>query len=145
ILQFQNPTLSEHIQSTVSRHESFRLFATQNPGTGFFKGKREKLSESFLTRFRIIAFKSLPREEWEQILKGGELLPKPTRNLTEGLIVCHFDLERLMQSQDFREKTSYAQVSLRELLRVCKLLQWRYNNGRTNFRTTNHVQTVRVA
>ncbi len=32
-------------------HPNFRLFATQNPASGFFKGKRETLSLSFLDRF----------------------------------------------------------------------------------------------
>lgn len=44
------------------------LFATQNPGTGFFKGKREKLSASFLGRFVPLIFKELPRSDWVDIV-----------------------------------------------------------------------------
>ena len=44
------------------------LFATQNPGTGFFKGKREKLSASFLSRFVPVVFKELPKSDWVEVV-----------------------------------------------------------------------------
>ncbi len=40
-------------------HPQFRLFCTQNPNTGMFKGKREKLSASFLDRFCGVVFEPL--------------------------------------------------------------------------------------
>ena len=45
---------------TIKMHENFRLFATQNPATGKFKGKREALSSSFLDRFTPLVFQSVP-------------------------------------------------------------------------------------
>ena len=41
-------------------HEDFRLFATQNPS--LFKGKREVLSNSFLSRFVTLVFEDLSKE-----------------------------------------------------------------------------------
>ena len=40
----------------VHMHPNFRLFAAQNPGTGFFKGKREALSATFLDRYIVKQF-----------------------------------------------------------------------------------------
>ena len=42
--------LSAFSTEAVQMHPNFRLFAAQNPGTGFFKGKREALSATFLDR-----------------------------------------------------------------------------------------------
>ncbi len=51
----------------ITRHADFRLIATQNPATGSFRGKRERLSQELLSRFTLIAFKELSPEEWEQV------------------------------------------------------------------------------
>ena len=54
-------------------HPDFRLFATQNPNSGLFKGKREALSQSFLSRFLPVTFEELPRKDWIDII-GGKLI-----------------------------------------------------------------------
>ncbi len=40
----------------IQVHRDFRLFATQNPAMGDFKGMREELSVSLMDRFRIDLF-----------------------------------------------------------------------------------------
>jgi MoxR-like ATPase len=65
-------------RATVKRipmHSNFRLFATQNPNSGLFKGKREPLSQSLLSRFLAVTFNELPADEWCDIL-GRELSRK---------------------------------------------------------------------
>ena len=52
----------------IPQHKDFRLFATQNPNSGFFKGKREQLSTSFLSRFQPLEFRELPEEEWVEVV-----------------------------------------------------------------------------
>jgi midasin (ATPase involved in ribosome maturation) len=41
----------------------------QNPNSGLFKGKREQLSQSLLSRFLPVTFNELPRDEWEDIIE----------------------------------------------------------------------------
>jgi len=48
--KLQLGTMSTVSTEAIQMHPSFRLFAAQNPGTGFFKGKREALSATFLDR-----------------------------------------------------------------------------------------------
>lgn len=53
---------------TLHQKEGFRLFATQNPNAGFFKGRREVLSAALLDRFVPVVFQQLPYGEWEEIV-----------------------------------------------------------------------------
>ena len=77
-----------------------RLFATQNPNTGFFKGMRESMSQSFLSRFVPLLFKSLPKEELCSVVNdklstgfsekySAEIL----RNQSRDLVHFHFEFE----------------------------------------------------
>ena len=81
-------------QSVVEQHmhSDFRLFATQNPNTGFFKGKREKLSASFLSRFRPLIFTELPDSEWHEIVQQrlASSMPDQAELLAE-LLVLNFN------------------------------------------------------
>jgi MoxR-like ATPase len=68
ILQLTDSSSAQNFDKVIKCHADFRLFATQNPGTGFFKGKREKLSASFLGRFVPVVFKELPKSDWVKIV-----------------------------------------------------------------------------
>eukprot|EP01038_Epipyxis_sp_PR26KG_P004737 gene4737-6644_t len=109
---------------TIPMHKDFRIFATQNPNSGFFKGTREKLSTSFLDRFSPINFKELPINEWVDIMtdtlvkrgwKEGEMSVSAKANF---LVEAHFALTKVLRDRSFPEKAGYADVSIRELLRV---------------------------
>ncbi|CAF1367770.1 unnamed protein product, partial [Rotaria sordida] len=112
-------------------HKDFRLFATQNPNSGFFKGKREKLSGSFLSRFRPIVFNELPINEWKQIIQGFFLLhfnETIVKHLSDRLILI-FDSsirEKLVNEQNYltspMETGSYALFTIRELFKWANLL-----------------------
>ena len=67
-LTLRDTSSASHPVQTIQMYPEFRLFATQNPNSGFFKGKREELSQSFLSRFVPLMFNELPNEEWKQIV-----------------------------------------------------------------------------
>ncbi|CAF4073881.1 unnamed protein product, partial [Rotaria magnacalcarata] len=115
-------------------HPDFRLFATQNPSTGFFKGKREKLSPSFLSRFRPLIFKELPDSEWREIVKKrlSTLMPDQADVLAE-LLVSNFNANIKTALHDSTQKLietgPYAEISIRELLKWVELLLcWQKQN-----------------
>jgi midasin (ATPase involved in ribosome maturation) len=60
VLFVRDPSSVQDFIKRYDMHPDFRLFATQNPNLGMFKGKRERLSSSFLSRFRPLAFTELP-------------------------------------------------------------------------------------
>ncbi|CAF3864955.1 unnamed protein product [Rotaria magnacalcarata] len=115
-------------------HDDFRLFATQNPSTGFFKDKREKLSSSFLSRFRPLVFTELPDFEWRDIVQQrlkpylgneadqyAELLVTNFNNRIKGAL---YDSRK-----GFVETGPYAEISIRELLKWVNQLIWQKQHG----------------
>jgi hypothetical protein len=50
-LRIEDASSASNPVKTVRMHPSFRLFATQNPHTGHFKGHRERLSPDLVDRF----------------------------------------------------------------------------------------------
>ncbi|CAF3117064.1 unnamed protein product [Rotaria sp. Silwood2] len=114
------------------RHKDFRLFATQNPNSGFFTGKREQLSASFLSRFRPMIFKQLPDEEWRQIVETRLLqgFPNQAKILSEHL-VCLFNcqIKKALEEKNFDEIGPYTEITIRELLKWINLLIWQKKNG----------------
>lgn len=54
----------------IRQHEDFRLYATQNPNSGYYKGKRESLSTSFLSHFQPLEFRELPAAEWVEVVQA---------------------------------------------------------------------------
>ena len=102
----------------IPRHPNFRLFASQNRWQA---GKRERISDAFLSHFSLMDFKELPKEEWrmivEQKMNGGieddddaDLVYKLSRLMTD----FHWDLKEELKSCP--EQGSYATVTYRELL-----------------------------
>jgi MoxR-like ATPase len=111
---------SSATQSTreIKRHEHFRLFATQNPATGYFKNSREILSQSFLDRFMHMTFEELPPVEWEEIVlhRLSDVCPSNTfRQLASDMVMFHLNLHRALQND--REIGPYGEVTIRELLK----------------------------
>ncbi|CAF1361581.1 unnamed protein product [Adineta steineri] len=126
-LTIRNTSSSTEPVVTHRMHKNFRLFATQNPNSGFFKGKREKLSSSFLSRFRPLIFKELPKHEWTEIVKNKLLphFPYQAEGLSE-LMVLRFN-ERLKEELNrtnpkFEEIGPYAEITIRELLKWIRLM-----------------------
>ncbi|CAF4810853.1 unnamed protein product, partial [Rotaria sp. Silwood1] len=116
----------------IQRHSDFRLFATQNPNSGFFKGKREDLPSSLLSRFVPVIFRKLPDDEWIDIIVDRLKCLKPLetdeslREMAEKIVKLHITIETLVHSdssienieQRFPEIGPYTEISIRELLRL---------------------------
>ena len=126
-LTIHNSSSSEQSMVEHRMHSNFRLFATQNPNTGFFKGKREKLSPSFLSRFRALIFNELPDSEWHVIVQErlAPHMPGQAGALAE-LLVLNFNsnIKKMLNdpAQPFPEIGPYAEISIRELLKWVELL-----------------------
>lgn len=120
-----------------SRAAGFRLFATQNPGSGFFKGMRQALSDSFLSRFRPCNFSDLPSAEWAQIIAEKLVAKQPRRSgakpgksvdsaplspvqaaeYAKIMVKVHDDYRGIVREASFKEQCAYSEVSIRDLLR----------------------------
>jgi midasin (ATPase involved in ribosome maturation) len=124
---------------TIKMNANFRLFATQNPNTGLFKGKREQLSQSLLSRFLPVTFNELPTIEWERIvqkklqLQEADTLEDVIMDVAKMLVAFHTALSKLHdtgrgemgESELMRQlqrteetKAPYAVFSIRDLLQV---------------------------
>lgn len=136
-LVLRDPSSAQASMRSIAMHSSFRLFATQNPNSGFFKGKREALSASFLNRFQPLVFKSLPKAEWVIVVtkRLGAGLSKEkfeTMRITEiatRITDFHVAVQTEMCGDASKEKKPYAEVSIRELLKVVDHLRWYIANG----------------
>ena len=119
ILSLQTITLqdsssaTEHIK-VLKKSATFRIFATQNPNTGFFKGRREKLSAALINRFVPVIFKQLPDKEWEEVVtkqlrQGGLQDSDKPQELARQLVRLHLDVMAVTQDPKFPE-VSFGQV-----------------------------------
>jgi len=88
----------------IVRHRDFQLFATQNPNSGFFRGKREKLSGSILSRFRCVVFNKLSDIEWlsivEKKLIAASINQMPARSLAEKGLRLHNEIYEKVHGKD---------------------------------------------
>lgn len=123
----------------IKMHPKFRLFATQNPASGFFKHMRQPLSKSFLSRFQPLEFCELPEEEWVEVvtiklqaLGTGEGEPE-LRVRAAQIVKLHVHMQQCSASAHstredgsgvFPEHGPYASVSIRELLKFVHHLKW---------------------
>uniref|UniRef100_A0A0G4GEL3 Midasin n=1 Tax=Chromera velia CCMP2878 TaxID=1169474 RepID=A0A0G4GEL3_9ALVE len=113
----------------MRRHPEFCLFATQNPATGNFRGKKDRLPQSFLERFTPVELSCLPDSELEEIVEGkfgerGLFVKCDTKRLgyAQRLVRFHREFERMTGRGDFEERAGYAEVSVRDLLRASEQL-----------------------
>lgn len=123
VLIFNDTSTSEGQGLVVPRHPEFRLFGTQNPNTGFFKGKRESLSKSFLTRFVPVVFKELPRSEWEEVVTCLLTVAHIPDAAAWAVGIVGFHCAVAEEALSF-ERAGYAEVSIRELLKFVNHMVW---------------------
>ena len=98
-------------QEVVRPHESFMLFATQNP-PGLYGG-RKVLSRAFRNRFLELHFNDIPENELEIILCQRSQLPS---SWCSRIVEVYKELVILRQSERlFEQKNSFA--TLRDLFR----------------------------
>ncbi|OAA55059.1 denitrification regulatory protein nirq [Niveomyces insectorum RCEF 264] len=112
LLDDNRELLIPETQEIVRPHESFMLFATQNP-PGLYGG-RKMLSRAFRNRFLELHFDDIPEEEL------GYILQMRCRNTApsdcERIVAVYKELSRLRQtSRVFEQKNSFA--TLRDLFR----------------------------
>ncbi|CAF1156114.1 unnamed protein product, partial [Adineta ricciae] len=132
-LKIYNNGSAEESILNYQMNPNFRLFATQNPNSGFFKGKREPSSSSFLSRFRLLIFKSLSLNEWYQIaLERFHMNPIEAEKYGVFLVKRFLkNLETTMNDpskNELIERGPYVTNSIRELLKWIDHLNWQREN-----------------
>ena len=131
-LILHNPYDSTKPVETITMDQNFRLFATQNPSVGFFKGKREKLSQSLLDRFTVYYFDELPTNEWIEIAKkhlDKSFTEYEANTLSERIVNnIHMNIKRIINEKEFQEKEAYAEITIRDLFKLCERLVFLKNN-----------------
>jgi MoxR-like ATPase len=115
----------------IKMDPNFRVFATQNPHSGYFKNAREKLSSSFLDRFLPVNFEELPENEWFQIIQfklkeRGVDDHTLADQISVTIVRDHHALCKLFRGPTFPERSSYSDISIRELLKVVDHLAIHY-------------------
>lgn len=128
--QLRNPCDSKHSSVTINKGANFRLFATQNPNTGFFRGMREQFTPSFLSRFSSFSFASLPRDEWEIVVaKTFKRAGHPqNQGYARRLVDFHmtaidkFGPQAIIRKYKKFEDPCLASITIRDLLKVVRQL-----------------------
>jgi len=112
LLDDNRELLIPETQEIVRPHESFMLFATQNP-PGVYGG-RKILSRAFRNRFLELHFDDIPESELRHILQQRCIHTAPSD--CERIVTVYKELSRLRQtSRVFEQKNSFA--TLRDLFR----------------------------
>lgn len=112
LLDDNRELLIPETQEVIRPHESFMLFATQNP-PGLYGG-RKALSRAFRNRFLELHFDDIPEEELETILQKRSLYRAPSD--CKRIVNVYKELSRLRQTgRLFENKESFA--TLRDLFR----------------------------
>ena len=107
----------------LKRHEHFRLFATQNPHTGSFKGTRAALSAAFVSRFQTVCFQPPNTDELEDIVSEQLKLAdvhsnRVIRNWPRRMVNAHQRLvEKVLPKLEGEKDQPYAQITLRDLMK----------------------------
>lgn len=112
LLDDNRELLIPETQEIVRPHESFMLFATQNP-PGLYGG-RKVLSRAFRNRFLELHYDDIPEDELEHILQKRSINTAPSD--CKRIVSVYRELSRLRQtSRVFEQKDSFA--TLRDLFR----------------------------
>ena len=137
-LVIKNSANAEESTITVAVSPNFRLFATQNPASGHFKGSRPPLSTAFLSRFAALQFQELPSDEWVEIVSAklrapsagqdsasqqGPLPDDHCLSVARLLVDIHMAIQSQVRCKDWEEDAGYAAVSIRELLKWCEQMR----------------------
>ncbi|KAL3933399.1 MAG: hypothetical protein SGPRY_000294, partial [Prymnesium sp.] len=121
VLEVPDHTSSNVSSLVIEMHKEFRLFGTQNPNAGLFKGKREQLSQSFLGRFLPVTFTEYPDADWKEILQQ-RLAPGfkfEAESVAEKLAAFR---SGFVSNKGTEFKRAYAIVSIRQLIEVVQHL-----------------------
>ncbi|CAF4758962.1 unnamed protein product, partial [Rotaria sp. Silwood1] len=105
-------------------HPEFRLFATQNPSTGQYKGARDAQSTALLNRFSIFIVEGPQTNELADIVANrlkNERFPFATQ--ATQMVKLHLDIMDLIKDNEFKERNkNYSEITIRELFRWCQSL-----------------------
>ncbi len=105
-------------QKVVEPHPSFRLFATANP---ISYAQRERLSQVFLSRFKVYYQKELTEDELSEVVSSLYDLPA---DLAYNLSFFHTTVQKQAESKIIgREEKEPHIFSLRDLIRLGKRLK----------------------
>jgi hypothetical protein len=132
VLDFPDPTQPDG-RRVLERHGKFRLFATQNPGSGLFKGKREQLSASFFDRFIPMYLLNMGEDGWKDICEDmffkspGELLHGEIELLVDQCMGIFKAVQKRLRSDAepaFPENGPQKEITVRDLLQLIKHVRW---------------------
>ncbi|WPH03778.1 Hypothetical protein R9X50_00666100 [Acrodontium crateriforme] len=110
LLDDNRELLIPETQEVIRPHESFMLFATQNPA-GLYGG-RKALSRAFRNRFLELHFDDIPIDELQEILHRRTQLPE---SRCRRIVTIYRELSVLRQENRLFEQKSFA--TLRDLFR----------------------------
>ena len=110
LLDDNRELLIPETQEVVRPHQTFMLFATQNPA-GFYGG-RKALSRAFRNRFLELHFDDIPIDELQEILHRRTQLPE---SRCKRIVSVYRELSVLRQENRLFEQKSFA--TLRDLFR----------------------------
>lgn len=105
-------------------HSDFRLFATQNPSTGQYKGARDAQSTALLNRFNIFIVEGPKDDELNDIVINKLRHEKfPFEAQVKNMVHLHLEIIKRLKENDFKERNrNYAEITIRELFRWCQSL-----------------------
>ncbi|CAF1192426.1 unnamed protein product, partial [Didymodactylos carnosus] len=124
-----NNTDEQHSQTKQNyrcyhMHPEFRLFATQNPSTGQYKGARDAQSTALLSRFSIFIVEGPQTDELADIVANklkNENFPFDTQ--AKQMVNLHLNIMKLIKENEFKERSkNYSEITIRELFRWCQSL-----------------------
>lgn len=105
-------------QKVIKPHSSFRLFATANP---ISYAQRERLSQVFLSRFKVYYQKELTEDELSEIVSSLYDIPA---DLAYNLSFFHITLQKQAESKIIGKEEKEPHIfSLRDLIRLGKRLK----------------------
>eukprot|EP01059_Diplonema_ambulator_P013184 TRINITY_DN23706_c0_g1_i6.p1 TRINITY_DN23706_c0_g1~~TRINITY_DN23706_c0_g1_i6.p1 ORF type:complete len:3232 (+),score=913.77 TRINITY_DN23706_c0_g1_i6:398-9697(+) len=107
------------------RHKDFRLIVTQNPTAGMFSGKRETLSDAFVSRFRRLNLSSLQHNELQMLVRSllgvtatdtGSIEKMKALELCTSISCMHAAVSAAM----FEDDNPLSVITMRDLKFVCQ-------------------------
>ena len=127
LLYIDDPASGE-TSSVIKKHEHFRLFATQNPHTGSFKGTRSSLSSSFVSRFHTVSFHPPSNEDLEAIVTDLLIMATTSesrecpgnvkviaKNWARRMVTFHYQLGLVKMESE--KNQPYAEITVRDLMK----------------------------
>lgn len=103
------------------KHKNFRLFCTQNPNSGLFKGKREQHSASMLSRFSPVVINPMTDKEIQLILKTkiarNGIIPEMADKYATKMTKTHKEIKTSISKCDLERNQAYNEITVRDALR----------------------------